>query len=547
MPQAQTPLVAYFSMEFGLHEEFHSYSGGLGVLAGDFMKSAGELGLPVVGIGLRWAQGYTAQRIGPDGHPYDEWQNHRYDFLLDTKVRVRVRVGRREVECCVWRVGRYAIAPLFLLEPTDPQDRWITRRLYDTRPDCRIAQEMLLGIGGVRALRALRLPVTIHHFNEGHAVFAGIELIADRMEAGMDFHEAWRAVRATIVFTTHTPVPAGNEAHALSELVRLGASCELVVSELRDIGGDPFNMTVAGLRLARLANAVSQLHGSTAAEMWAHVDGAAPIIAITNGVHVGTWQAPGISAAVESDEALRLLHRDLKAEVLAEVKNRTGVRFDSQALTIGFARRAATYKRPDLLLRDPDRLMPLLKDRKLQLIFSGKAHPADHAGKAVIALVIETIRQWPDSIVYLENYDMAVARILTRGCDVWLNTPRRPLEASGTSGMKAAMNGVLNLSVLDGWWPEGWEQGVTGWAIGAGGEGPDQDERDLSSLYDTLEGEVLPAFANPIAWTRMMRASIQMAVERFSSGRMVREYFARLYSPSLGAEPTASTPGSAHR
>src|SRR5262245_50710078 len=471
MPSRVTPLLAYFSMEYGLHEEFHSYAGGLGVLAGDFMKSAGQLGLPVVGVGLRWAQGYTAQRIGPDGYPYDEWENNRVDFLQDTRIRVRVRVGRREVECCVWRVGRYPIAPLFLLEPTDPQDRWITRRLYDTRPDCRIAQEMLLGIGGVRALQALHLPVTLHHFNEGHAVFAGIELIAGRMEAGMDFDAAWRAARESIVFTTHTPVPAGNEVHAIADLQRFGAACELAPGELRDLGGDPFNMTVAGLRLSRLANAVSQLHGRTAAAMWAHVDRAAPIIAITNGVHVGTWQEGRIPHALDNDEALLQLRRDLKAELCAEVKARAGVRLDPNALTIGFARRAATYKRPDLLLRDPDRLAPLVKDRHVQLIFAGKAHPADQTGKAVIALLIETIRQWPESIVYLENYDMGLARILTRGCDVWLNTPRRPLEASGTSGMKAAMNGTLNFSVLDGWWPEGWEQGVTGWSVGTGFQG----------------------------------------------------------------------------
>ncbi len=529
--QSRAPLVAYFSMEYGLHEEFHSYAGGLGVLAGDFMKSAGDLGLPVVGVGLRWAQGYTVQRIGPDGYPYDEWEAHSADFLQDTKIRVRVRVGRREVECCVWRVARYATAPLFLLEPTDPRDRWITRRLYDTRPDCRIAQEMLLGIGGMRALQALHLPITLYHFNEGHAVFAGIELIADRMETGMGFPEAWRAARESIVFTTHTPVPAGNEVHSLADLRRLGAGCELVPSELKELGGDPFNMTVAGLRLSRQANAVSQLHGQTARAMWAHVRDGAPIIAITNGAHVGTWQDPRIAGALASDATLQAARLDLKADLLAAVEARTRVRLDPSALTIGFARRAATYKRPDLLLRDPDRLAPLLKERRAQLIFAGKAHPDDQAGKAVIALLIETICQWPESIVYLENYDMGLARLLTRGCDLWLNTPRRPLEASGTSGMKAAMNGVLNLSVLDGWWPEGCEPGVTGWAIGGGGEGPDQDERDLHSLYDTLEGAVLPAFADQPRWTRMMRASIQMAVKRFSSDRMVKEYFERLYTP----------------
>ena len=313
MSEVPLPLVAYFSMEYGLHEEFPSYAGGLGVLAGDFMKSAGDLGLPVVGVGLRWAQGYTAQRIGPDGYPIDEWHDHQPTFLTDTGVRVRVRIGSREVACCVWRVSRYAIAPLFLLEPVDARDRWITRRLYDTRPDCRLAQEMLLGIGGVRALRALRLPVSLYHFNEGHAVFAGIELIADRMEAGATFEEAWQAARERIVFTTHTPVPAGNEVHPLADLRRLGASCELVDSEMREIGGDPFNMTVAGLRLARSANAVAQLHGETARAMWAHVDGAAPIIAVTNGVHVGTWQDPRIPPALASDDSLLRVRTDPQA------------------------------------------------------------------------------------------------------------------------------------------------------------------------------------------------------------------------------------------
>jgi starch phosphorylase len=525
------PLIAYFSMEYGLHEEFPSYAGGLGVLAGDFMKSAGDLGLPVVGIGLRWAEGYTAQRIGPDGFPLDEWHEHKPDFLTDTGTRVRVRVAAREVECRVWRVGRYQIAPLFLLEPTDPRDLWITRRLYDTRPDCRLAQEMLLGIGGVRALQAMHQPVDLYHFNEGHAVFAGLELIADRMEAGMDFEEARRAVRAGIVFTTHTPVPAGNETHPLADLRRLGADCDLLPAELRAIGGDPFNMTVAGLRLARRANAVAQLHGETARRMWAEVEDAARIIAITNGVHAGTWQDPRVPAALGSDGALRATRRELKDELLTEVERRTGTRLDPEALTVGFARRAATYKRPDLLLRDPARLAPLLKDHRVQLVFAGKAHPADGEGKAVIALLVETIRQWPESIVFLENYDIGLGRLLTRGCDVWLNNPRRPMEASGTSGMKAAMNGALNLSVLDGWWPEGCAHGVNGWAIGEGAEGPEQDERDLKALYDTLEGEVLPAWADPARWARMMRASIAMGVDRFSSDRMVREYFERLYAP----------------
>jgi len=524
--------VAYFSMEFGLHEEFPSYSGGLGVLAGDFLKGAHDLGLPLVGVGLRWAEGYTTQRLDAASELVDEWHEHRPDFLEDTGVRVTVRVARRSVECRVWRVGRYAIVPLYLLEPVDARDQWITRRLYDPRPDCRIAQEMLLGIGGARALRQLHPDVRAYHFNEGHAVFAGVELIAATMETGATFEAAWQAARARIVFTTHTPVPAGNEIHPLGDILRLGAGCELVASELRQLGDDPFNMTAAGLRLARRANAVSQLHGRTARDMWAEVRDAAPIIGITNGVHVPTWQDARIPAALPSDGSLETAHRALKAELLAEIERRTGTRLDADVLTVAVARRAATYKRPDLVLRDVARVGRLLKGRQLQLIFAGKAHPADRAGKAMVTRLVGTIRQWPDSAVFLENYDMGLARLLTRGADVWLNTPRRPLEASGTSGMKAALNGVLHCSTLDGWWPEGCEHGVTGWAIGDGTEGDrpeEHDARDHAALLGVLADEIVPAYADRGRWLGMMRASVGMAAERFSAERMVREYFDRLY------------------
>jgi starch phosphorylase len=525
--------VAYFSMEFGLHQEFPSYSGGLGVLAGDFLKGAHDLGLPVVGVGLRWAEGYTAQRLDPSAELVDEWHEHRPDFLDDTGVRVRVRVAGRGVECRVWRVGRYAIVPLYLLEPIDPRDHWITRRLYDPRPDCRIAQEMLLGIGGARALRLLHPEVRTFHFNEGHAVFAGIELIAAEMEAGASFEAAWRATRARIVFTTHTPVPAGNEIHPLGDILRLGAGCELVAGELRQLGGDPFNMTAAGLRLARRANAVSELHARTARTMWADVRDAAPIIGVTNGVHVPTWQDPRVPAALANDDALEDLRRALKADLVAEIERRTGVRLAADVPTVAIARRAATYKRPDLVLRDVERIGRLLKGRELQLVFAGKAHPADRAGKAMVTRLVRTIRQWPDAAVFLENYDMGLGRLLTRGADVWLNTPRRPLEASGTSGMKAALNGVLHCSTLDGWWPEGCEHGVTGWAIGDGAEGDrpeEHDARDHAALLQVLEGEVLPAYADRPRWRAMMRASIEMAATRFSAERMLRDYFARLYA-----------------
>jgi starch phosphorylase len=540
--------VAYFSMEYGLHEDLPSYSGGLGVLAGDFLKAAHDLGLPLVAVGLRWAEGYTAQRLDATGEPVDEWHEHDWEGLEDTGVRVRVRVAGRSVQCRTWRVGRRPIVPLYLLEPVDGRDRWITRRLYDTRPDCRIAQEMLLGIGGVRALRLLHPEVRLYHFNEGHAVFAGIELIAAGMEDGATFAEAWRATRQRIVFTTHTPVPAGNETHAVADLLRLGAGCELVASELRQLGGDPFNMTAAGLRLARLGNAVSQLHGRTARAMWAEVADAAPIIAITNGVHVPTWQDPRIPTALASDAALDGLHRTMKEELLAEIERRTGVRLDPTVPLAAFARRAATYKRPDLILRDPERIGRLVKGRRLQLVFAGKAHPADRAGKATVAHLARALRQWADAAVFLENYDMGLARLLTRGADVWLNTPRRPLEASGTSGMKAALNGVLNCSILDGWWPEGCQHGVTGWAIGDGMEDPrpeDQDARDHAALLRVLEEEVLPTYDDRPRWLAMMRAAIRMAAERFSAERMVREYFTRLYgeeAPAAARDDTAGAP-----
>jgi glycogen phosphorylase len=523
--------VAYFCMEFGLHEEFPIYAGGLGVLAGDFVKSAHDLGLPAVGVGLRWAHGYSRQRIGADGVPIDEFPTYSTDALTDTGARIRVRVAQREVPVRIWRADRWGNVPLFLLEPAAAEDAWITRRLYDPTLDCRVAQEILLGIGGVRALRALGIDVDVHHFNEGHAVFAGVEMIAERMAAGAGFQEAWDAVRRSIVFTTHTPIPAGNEVHPLAELRRLGAACELVDYEMRSIGGDPFNMTVAGLRLARRANAVSWLHAEVSRDMWHDVTGACPIIAITNGVHVPTWQDTRIRDAHGSAADLWTTHETCKRELFAAIEARTGRHLDPNVLTVGFARRAAAYKRSDLIFHDPGRIEPLLHERRLQLVFAGKNHPDDAAGRRIVANLLAMARRYPGAVVFVPDYEMGLARLLTRGADVWLNNPVRPLEASGTSGMKAALNGVLNLSVLDGWWPEGCEHGVNGWAIGdASMDRPDQDAHDAAALYDVLEREVLPAYAARERWTAMMQASIAMAESRFSSDRMVREYFDRLYA-----------------
>ena len=521
---------AYFCMEFGLHEEFPIYAGGLGILAGDFIKSAYDLQLPVIGVGLRWARGYSRQRIGDDGLPVSEFPTYPASFLDDTGVRVRVRIADREVEARVWRTQRWRNAPLLLLEPVSARDAWITNRLYDPTLDCRIAQEILLGVGGVRALRKLGLQVDVHHFNEGHAVFAGIELIAERMSRGESFESAWKAVREQIVFTTHTPVAAGNEVHQLADLRRLGACCELVDGEMQQFGGDPFNMTVAGLRLSRRANAVSQLHAEVSRQMWKDVEGASEILAITNGVHAPSWQDVRIRDAADAPDRLWTAHQVMKRELLDEVALRTGVRLDTDVLTIGFARRAAAYKRSDLVFRNPRRLEPLLKERRIQLVFAGKAHPDDADGRRIVGRLVEMSRAHPSSVVFVPDYDMKLGRLLTRGADVWLNNPIRPLEACGTSGMKAGMNGVLNLSVLDGWWPEACQHGVNGWQIGNGAQGEDRDDEDAEALYTTLEREVLPAHADRKRWLAMMQASIRLCAERFSSDRMVREYFERLYA-----------------
>src|SRR5438094_7379428 len=393
------PSVAYFCMEFGLHAEFPIYAGGLGILAGDYIKSAHDLGRPVVAVGLRWARGYSRQRLAPDDTPIDDFPEYAADFLEDTRVRVRVRVGTREVEARVWRVTRWGNAPLFLLDPTAEADRWITHRLYEPALDRRVAQEILLGVGGIRALAALGLEVDAYHFNEGHAVFAGLAMIAERMGAGAGFRAAWDAVRARIVFTTHTPIPAGNEVHPLGELGRLGACCGLGEAEMRALGGDPFNMTVAGLRLSRRANAVSELHGEVSRAMWRDVEGASEILAITDGVHVPTWQDPRNRAARGAADGLWAAHQALKREMLAAVAERTGAQLDPDVLTLGCARRAAGYKRADLIFSDPARIEPLLAGR-LQLVFAGKAHPDDGEGKRLVATLGARARRYPRAVAF---------------------------------------------------------------------------------------------------------------------------------------------------
>ncbi len=526
--------VAYFCMEYGLHEDFKIYSGGLGILAGDFMKAAKDLEKPVVGIGMLWRQGYTSQTINANGAVVDSYPEHRYEFLKDTDVTVTVRIRGRQVKAKVWLCEEYGNAPLYLLDTNVPgnPDPFITGQLYGWFSEERIAQEMILGIGGIKALQALGIDIDVYHFNEGHAVFAGTELIKQDMEKNdVSFEDAIDRVKESIVFTTHTPVEAGNEKHEHELLQYMGAYNSLTFGQMLKLGGEPFNMTVAALRMAKISNAVAQLHGQTANIMWDGVSNISEIVAITNGVHNKTWQDEGIFNAYSANKDLEAPHKEAKTKLFDEVYTRTGIRLDENVLTIGFARRAAPYKRSELIFRNKETIEKLLKEKKLQLIFSGKAHPNDLTGKGIVTNLYKMAQKYEGSVVFLQDYDMKIGRLVTRGCDVWLNNPIRPMEASGTSGMKAAMNGVLNLSTLDGWWPEGCHHGVTGWQFGDGYVGKDQDDVDLKALYKVLLEEVVPTFyEDRQKWNEMMYSSIKMSTNKFSASRMLEEYYQLLYN-----------------
>ena len=533
-----SPRVAYFCMEYGLDERLRTYSGGLGILAGDTLKAAHDLGVPMVALGIRWAQGYTTQTISDDGRQVDVYQDYPAEGILDdTGVEVTVQIRGDDVRCKVWKADGFGNVPLYLLD-TDLDGnphRDTTARLYGGGPEARVAQEIVLGVGGVRALRALGLDVDLYHFNEGHALLAAFELAREKMEGGTSYDEALAATHEQVVFTTHTPVLAGNETHPIARLREVGAAGDLSDAQLEALGGNPFNMTVAALRLARRANAVAELHAQTANRMWDFVDGRPHILPITNGVHRPTWVDPAMLDAAERGGNVWAPHLANKRALVDFVEERTGQRLDADNLIVGFARRAATYKRAPLIFEDEGRIAGLLESGRLQLVFSGKAHPADEGGKALIARLVEMARKYPRGVVFLEDYGMPIGRAMTRGSDVWLNNPRRPKEASGTSGMKAAMNGVLNLSVLDGWWPEAVEDGVNGWQIGGGFESPDeavQDAHDLADLYRVLLDEVVPTYYDDRdTWTDMMRASITSTRDRFSAARMVTDYVEQLYAP----------------
>ncbi|UQZ34898.1 alpha-glucan family phosphorylase [Paenibacillus sp. PK3_47] len=535
MNQNRLPSVAYFSMEYGLHSDFKMYAGGLGILAGDYIKGAKDIGAPIIPIGLKWKQGYTDQKIDDNGNPYDSYHNYAYDFLEDTGVKVTVRVRKTDVVCKVWKTEQFGNNPLYLLDTDIPEnsDAWITGQLYGWFGEERIAQEIVLGIGGVKAMRALQIPVDVYHFNEGHAALAAIELIREKMSGGSTFEEAWKATRQEVVFTTHTPIKEGNETHPLDRLEYMGAFNGLTRAQMERIGGEPFNMTVAGLRLSRISNAVAQLHADTANKMWKEVAGRSEIIGITNAIHTPTWVDERITRAFEQGGDLWAVHQEIKNELITFIEERSGTLLNPEHLLIGFSRRAAPYKRSDLIFSQPEVIEPYLESGKIQIVFSGKAHPLDDTGKKIVSNLVAMMKKYPKSVVFLENYDMTIGAQLTRGSDIWLNNPRRPLEASGTSGMKAAMNGVLNCSILDGWWPEACINGENGWQIGGGFETADfslLDKHDSDALYDTLMSRVLPAYYdNRDKWVQMMHKSIETTRTEFATKRMLDEYYNRMY------------------
>jgi starch phosphorylase len=604
--------VAYFSAEFGLTESLLVYSGGLGVLAGDHLKSASDLGLPLVAVGLLYHQGYFRQALNPDGWQVEMYPESEFDAMPVRPVEaapgepltIEVPYPQAPVRARVWQVqvGR---VPLYLLdanlEENRPEDREITARLYGGEREMRIRQEMLLGIGGLRALHALGIQPTLCHMNEGHSAFQALERIRVLMQThGLSFTAAVEATRVGNVFTTHTPVSAGNDwfhpdlVEAQLGLYReqLGLSHEDFLRWGRvnpDSQSGDFCMTVLAFRLSAMANGVSRLHGEVSrrmwAELWPHVDRSeVPIVSVTNGVHTQSWVSlemaqlydthlgppwrqasagPDVWArarqipdaelwAAHAARRTRLVEfaRTHLAEQLhgqgmsCERSERAGRSLDPHALTIGFARRFATYKRGDLMFRNLNRLAALFADtgRPLQLVFAGKAHPHDNPGKELVRKIVHLARQEPfcGRVVFLQDYDMHVARFLVQGCDVWLNNPRRPQEASGTSGMKAAVNGVPSVSVLDGWWAEACEL-HPGWTIGRGEEYEDigyQDDVESNALYDLLESEVVPLFYDrdeqglPRGWVQRMKDTIASLVPVFSTDRMVREYLERVYLPS---------------
>ena len=603
-------LIAYFCAEFALHQSLPIYAGGLGVLAGDHCKEACDLGLPLIGVGFMYPQGYFRQRISNDG-----WQQEVYEQLnwadapiahartLDDKpCVVLVPMGTRSILVQVWEVRLARVRLLLLdtnLDQNTPEDRALSARLYGGGQEMRLQQEIVLGLGGVLTLRALGLSPAVWHLNEGHAAFVVLQRMRDLLASGTDWDHALAEVRRTTVFTTHTPVPAGHDAFPFElveqHLAGTWGSMNGHGESFRQLGhydsgnGPRFNMTALAMRSAGVINAVSKLHGEVTQQMftplWRETPGEERRVqTITNGVHVPTWVSGNLARLFERhlssawrdqyedpafwsrileipDEDLWAARESLRAALFQFIRERARMRWtedpsavarvvtfgamlDPNALTIGFARRFTGYKRPDLLFRDADRLARLVSraGRPVQFVFAGKAHPADESGKQALHRIFgHTLDpRFGGRIAFVDDYDLHVAHLLVQGCDVWLNTPRKPLEASGTSGMKASMNGVLHLSIGDGWWAEGY-QGTNGWLIDgtpATADPEAADAADAEALYQLLETDVVPAFYErdgrgiPRRWVGMVKQAIHTVTPRFSSRRMLKEYVERAYAPA---------------
>jgi len=605
--------IAYFSMEFAIHNSLPIYAGGLGVLAGDMCKEACDLGLPLVGVGFMYPQGYFHQHISAEG-----WQEEMYEQLdfdeapinpINPVLRskwcgplIQIELGDRHLNIGVWQV-RLCRVNIYLLccdvEGNMPQDRQLCARLYTADQEQRIQQEITLGIGGVRALRALGITPSVWHANEGHNAFMMLERVKEEVEKGVTFTEALKKVQANTVFTTHTPVAAGHDVFPIPLVEKyfhdywdsLGISREAFLELGQQDGtSDPtFNMTVLALKMTGHRNAVSQLHGQVTRRMWHGIwpevkEDETPISYITNGIHMPTWVALEMSRLYEKhlgqdvlkryddtnfwellvnipDEELWAVHQILKRKLIGAVMERArqcsterecmarqvlamGALLDPNALTIGIARRFTAYKRPDLILQDVERLKRIVTDRwhPVQIIFAGKSHPADLPSKQLLRHVytLAIDREFQGRIAFIEDYDMHMAHYLVQGVDVWLNTPRRRYEASGTSGMKASVNGVLHLSVQDGWWYEGYN-GTNGWTIGNDLEAcnPEEEDRlDSESLYRRLEEEIIPLYYQrdragvPHGWIRMVKDAIGTITPRFCARRMLKEYTEQMYIPA---------------
>jgi starch phosphorylase len=565
-------IVAYFSMEVGLTPEIPTYSGGLGILAGDTLRSAADLGVPMVGVSLLHRQGYFRQRLDPRGYQQelpDDWRPG--DFLKPLETKVAVTIEGREVQVRAWCLELRGISghtvPVYFLDTALPEnslwDQALTDHLYGGDSHYRLCQEVVLGMGGVALLSTLIPPDgIIYHLNEGHSALLTLSLLEWQCRASstpVPSESEVEAVRQKCIFTTHTPVPAGHDQFPW-EMVQavLGRERAALLKATRCCVNDSLNMTYLGLRFARYINGVAMRHGEISTGMFPGY----PIDAITNGVHATTWTSPPLAALFDRHipewrrdnfylryalgialHEIAEAHAEAKRGLLAEVERQSGTKLPEHVFTLGFARRATAYKRPDLLFSDPERLKAIAQRvGAFQVVFAGKAHPRDEGGKDMIRRVFQAAAALGNTVpvVYLENYDMALGKRLVAGVDLWLNTPLRPQEASGTSGMKAALNGVPSLSVLDGWWVEGHVEHVTGWAIGNDSAAPGNYSQDAASLYDKLDRIILPLYyGKPEAYTRVRRSAIALNGSFFNTQRMVSQYVTNAYFPVKSEPPEA--------